>query len=355
DLGADVVRIDRKTVARGRSLDIFVQDHTDTTGRGRRSIALDLKSPAGIETVLALIERADALIDVFRPGVMERLGLGPDVCLARNPRLVYGRMTGWGQTGPLAKAAGHDMNYIAITGIQHSIGPKEGPPSPPLNLVGDYAGALGLAFGLLAGIYEAKGSGKGQVVDAAMCDISSLLMARIWGLRAQGFWKDERGTNTLDGGAHFYTTYQCADGKWISVAPIEAQFYAELLKRAGIDDEAFKHQWDRALWPDLKARMARHFKTRTRDEWCALLEGSDACFAPVLDMGEALEHPHMRAREAFIEMAGVPQPAPAPRFSRTPPAVRRGPPRPGEHAEEILTDWGFEASAIAALRADGTI
>ena len=355
DMGAEVLRIDRKSAGRGRDIDHFTQDRTDVTCRGRRSITLDMKNPAAAETLLRLVEGADALIDVFRPGVMERLGVGPDVCLARNPRLVYGRMTGWGQTGPLAKVAGHDINYLSLSGVQHSIGTREGGPVPPLNLIGDYAGALGFAYGLLAGIIEAKNSGKGQVVDAAMTDIASLLMARIWGLRAKGDWKDQRESNVLDAGSHFYGAYECADGKHISLASIEPQFYAEMMDRANITDPQFKNQWSREDWPALREKMITLFKTKTRDQWCDVLEGSDACFAPILDMGEALDHPHNKEREAFVELDGVMQPAPAPRFSRTPGRISRPPVLPGEHTQEALADWGFGADEIARLSKEGAI
>lgn len=353
DLGADVVRIDRKAKARGRDLDLFAEDETDVTARGRRSVALDLKLEAGRDAALKLIVAADAVIEGFRPGVMERLGLGPDVCLARNSRLVFGRMTGWGQTGPLAKAAGHDINYIALTGVLHAIGPKYGPPSPPMNLIGDYAGALGLVTGVLAAILSARQSGKGQVVDCAMTDIASLLMARIWGLKAAGQWKDERDANILDGGAHFYGCYRCADGKWISIAPIEGPFYAELVAKAGLPADEFAGQWDRSRWPELKERLAGIFAQRTREEWCRLLEGSDVCFAPVLGMEEAPGHPHNKARDAFIEVAGVTQPAPAPRFSQTPAEMPRPPRFAGVDTGEVLAEWGFRLEEIETLKENG--
>lgn len=352
DLGADVVRIDRLAKARGRDLDLFAEDATDVTARGRRSVALDLKLEAGREAALRLIAGADAVIEGFRPGVMERLGLGPQACLERNPRLVFGRMTGWGQTGPLAKAAGHDINYIALTGVLHAIGPKD-KPAPPLNLIGDYAGALGLVTGVLAAILEARQSAKGQVVDCAMTDVASLLMARIWGLKAKGAWKDEREANILDGGAHFYGCYRCADGKWISIAPIEGPFYAELVVKAGLPAEEFADQWSTARWPELKARLEGVFARRTRDEWCRLLEGSDVCFAPVLGMGEAPDHPHNRERNAFIDVAGVTQPAPAPRFSRTPAADPQPPRYAGEDTDAVLTEWGFTQQEIERLKSQG--
>jgi alpha-methylacyl-CoA racemase len=356
DMGADVVRIDRKGTVKGRDSEHFKQDHTNVTARGRRSVAVDLKNPAGVETVLKLIDKADALIDVFRPGVMERLGLGPDVCLKRNPRLVYGRMTGWGQEGPLSKAAGHDINYISINGILHAIGPRKGPPTPPLNLVGDYAGALGLCFGIAAGVIEARASGKGQVVDAAMCDIASLLMAQMWGMRAKGGFNDkERESNMLDGGAYFYGAYETKDGKYISIASIESQFYAELIERCQIKDPDWKEQWNKANWSKLKEKATVLFKTKTREEWCKILEGSDVCFGPVLTMTEALAYPHNTKRNAFVEVSGVAQPAPAPRFLRTPGKVQGPPPANGEHNESALADWGIAKAEIAKLKAAGAI
>ena len=355
DMGAEVLRIDRKTAGRGRDSDHFTQDRTDVTCRGRRSVTLDMKNPAAAEALLRLVENADAIIDVFRPGVMERLGVGPDVCLARNPRIVFGRMTGWGQTGPLAKVAGHDINYISLSGVQHSIGTRDAGPVPPLNLIGDYAGALGFAFGLLAAIIEAKNSGKGQVVDAAMTDVASLLMARVWGLRAKGEWVDERENNVLDGGSHFYGAFKCADGNYISLASIESQFYAELMDRANITDPQFKNQWSREDWPALREKMTAMFLTKTRDEWCEILEGSDVCFAPILDMGEAPDHPHNKEREAFVEIDGVVQPAPAPRFSRTPGRISGPPVLPGEHNDEAFADWGLTADEIARLNDAGAI
>lgn len=355
DMGADVIRIDRKTPARGRDMKMFKRDKTNVANRGRRSLELDIKDPKAVETVLKLVEKADAIIDVFRPGVMERLGLGPDVCLKRNPKLVYGRMTGWGQEGPLAKAVGHDINYIAITGALHHIGPKKGPPSPPLNLVGDYAGALGLAFGICAGIIEARSSGKGQVCDTAMCDIASLLMAPTWGMRAQGGWVDERESNSLDGASHYYGAYETKDGKFVSIASIESHFYEELLARCQITDPDMKAQMPKEDWPRRKAKMVALFKTKTRDEWNKILEGSDVCYAPVLDMGEALKHPHNVARNAYPVIEGVPQPAPAPRFSRTPGAIQRPPCDSGEGGEEALADWGFSKGDISTLKSAGTI
>ncbi len=348
DMGAEVVRIDRAQNARGGDP---ARPPSDPLLRGRRSIAVDLKQPQAIEAVLRLVAGADALVEGFRPGVMERLGLGPDVCLARNPRLVYGRMTGWGQDGPMAQAAGHDINYIALAGALEPIGRKGQPPLPPLNLVGDFGGGgMLLAFGVLAGLLEAKRSGKGQVVDAAMVDGAALLMSMFWGMRNSGFWSDERGTNLLDTGAHFYEVYECSDGKYISLGSIEPQFYAELLKLSGLGEEKLPAQMDRSQWPAMKQRVAALIATRTRDEWCRIMEGSDVCFAPVLAMSEAPAHPHNVARQTFIEIAGMTQPAPAPRFSRTKPEVARPPAHAGQHSVEVLEGWGFSEAEIRALR-----
>jgi alpha-methylacyl-CoA racemase len=345
DLGADVVRIDRKGAGRGGPADV--------TARGRRSVALDLKSPAAVEACLKLFEGADAVFEGFRPGVMERLGLGPDVALERNPKLVYGRMTGWGQTGPYAKAAGHDINYIAITGALALIGTAD-KPTPPLNLVGDFGGgALYLAFGLLAGVIHARASGQGQVIDCAMSDGAASLMAMFYGMKASGVWSGGRRANLLDGGAHFYDTFQCADGKWIALGSIEPQFYALLLEKTGISEPEFKSQMDRAAWPRLRERLAAVIAGKSRDEWCGLMEGTDVCFAPVLDLDEAPRHAHNRARETFVEVAGVTQPAPAPRFSATPGKIAGAPPAIGAHNREALADWGFAEGEIAALENAG--
>jgi alpha-methylacyl-CoA racemase len=348
DLGADVVRIDRKGGGRGGQ-------PTDVTSRGRRSVALDLKTPAAIEACLKLLETADAVFEGFRPGVMERLGLGPDVALERNPKLVYGRMTGWGQTGPYAHAAGHDMNYIAITGALGAIGTKD-KPVPPLNLVGDFGGgALYLAFGLLAGVIQARETGRGQVIDCAMSDGAASLMAMFYGFKASGMWKEERRANLLDGGAHFYDTYQCADGKWVSVGSIEPQFYALLLEKAGVNDPDFQRQMDRGLWPELREKLAHVFAQKTQAEWCELMEATDVCFAPVLDLEEAPKHRHNAARQTFVQVAGVTQPAPAPRFSATPGVIQGPPPAIGAHDREALTDWGFSPTEIDALASAGAI
>ena len=348
DMGAEVVRIDRAQNVRGGDP---AKPPSDPLLRGRRNIAFDLKQPQAIEAVLRLVANADALLEGFRPGVMERLGLGPDECLARNPRLVYGRMTGWGQDGPMAQAAGHDINYIALAGALEPIGRRGEPPLPPLNLVGDFGGGgMLLAFGVLAGLLDAKRSGQGQVVDAAMVDGAALLMSMFWGMRNAGFWSDERGTNLLDTGAHFYEVYACADGKYISLGSIEPQFYAELLKLSGLEREELPAQMDRSQWPAMKERVAALVKTRSRDEWCRIMEGSDVCFAPVLAMSEAPAHPHNASRKTFIEIAGMTQPAPAPRFSRTPPEVVRPPAHAGQHSAEVLAGWGFSEAEIRGLR-----
>ena len=347
DLGADVVRIDRKGGRGGNP--------SDVTSRGRRSVALDLKSPEAVEACLKLMEGADAVFEGFRPGVMERLGLGPEVALKRNPKLVFGRMTGWGQTGPYANAAGHDMNYIAITGALHAIGTKE-KPVPPLNLVGDFGGgALYLAFGLLAAVIEARQSGKGQVIDCAMSDGAASLMAMFYGFKAAGIWQEQRRANMLDGGAHFYDTYRCADGGWISIGSIEPQFYALLLEKTGIEDPAFAHQHNRTHWPELHDKLAAVIATKTRDEWTAIMGGTDVCFAPVLDLDEAPAHPHNAARQTFVDVAGVTQPAPAPRFSVTPGAIQGPPPPIGAHDREALADWGFSGAEIDALARSGAL
>ena len=347
DLGADVVRIDRKGQGRASPADI--------TARGRRSIGLDLKNPASIETCLKLMESADAVFEGFRPGVMERLGLGPDVALKRNPKLVYGRMTGWGQFGPYANAAGHDMNYIAITGALHAIGTND-KPIPPLNLVGDFGGgALYLAFGLLAGVLNARQTGQGQVIDCAMSDGAASLMAMFYGFKASGMWKEERRANLLDGGAHFYDTYQCADGKWISIGSIEPQFYALLLAKTGINDPAFAAQMDRGSWNDLRGKLAHVIAQKTQAEWCEIMDATDVCFAPVLDLDAAPKHPHNVARQTFVELGGVVQPAPAPRFSATPGEIQGPPPAIGAHDREALADWGFSAAAIDELKAAGAL
>ncbi len=352
DLGADVIRVDR---VRPSGPERFNDPRYAVHYRSRRSIAVDLQKPGAAEIVLRLVANADGLMEPFRPGVAERLGIGPEPCLARNPRLVYGRMTGWGQQGPLAKAAGHDINYIALTGALHAIGPAGGKPVPPLNLVGDFGGGgMLLALGMVCGLLETARSGQGQLIDAAMVDGAALLFGAVFGMHAAGLWTDRRGANMLDGGAHFYDTYETKDGKYVAIGSIEPQFYALLLEKTGLTDADLPDQMDKDAWPAVKDRLAAIFRTRTRDEWCAVMEGSDVCFAPVLSVAEAPHHPHAAARDAYVDIEGVPQPAPAPRFSRTPPAARVAP-RRGEHTDELLADVGFAAHEIAALRESGTI
>ena len=354
DMGAEVVRIERKSAVR-RPLSLLNLGPLDVTSRGRRAVGLDIKRPEGRDAALRLIDRADALIEGFRPGVMERLGLGPDPCLARNARLVYGRMTGWGQDGPLAHTAGHDITYIALSGALHAIGTPE-QPLPPLNLVGDFGGgAMMLAWGMMAALWEAQRSGQGQVVDAAMTDGAAYLMAMLYGVKAAGLWSQQRGANLLDGGAFFYGTYACSDGKFVAVGPIEPQFYAEFLARLGSDDPDLASHYDPSAWPQQRAKLAAILLTKPRDEWCALFEGTDACVAPVLDMDEAPDHPHNRARATFITVDDVLQPAPAPRLSRTPAAIQGPPPAPGADTEAVLLAWGFGETEVAALRAAGAI
>lgn len=353
DLGATVIRVDRKQPVK---LGIERPLQYNTLLRNRYAIAVDLKDPAGVETVLQLVEQADALIEGFRPGVTERLGLGPDDCLARNPRLVYGRMTGWGQDGPLAQYAGHDLNYLALTGILDAIGREGEPPSIPLNLLGDYAGgSLYLALGLLAGILEAKGSGKGQVVDAAIVDGSAHLATTFFGMLAAGIWQEGRGTNITDSGSPFYECYLCSDGKYLSVGPIESKFYGQLVQLIGLDPADLGEQMNRSAWAAAKIKLAERFLTRTRDEWAALLESSDACAAGVLSFAEAPSHPHLQARGTFIEVDGVTQPAPAPRFSRSVPATPFAPqPITPANTDAALAAW-LSAERIAELRSNGTI
>jgi alpha-methylacyl-CoA racemase len=353
DMGAEVLRIDRPPQPEASHPIVPAKD---ALRRGRRSIIIDLKNPEGTLLLLRLVECADALIEGFRPGVMERLGLGPDVCLQRNPSLVFGRATGWGQEGPLAAAAGHDINYIALTGTLHAIGRAGQAPLPPINLLGDFGGGgMLLAFGVVCALLERQSSGKGQVIDAAMVDGAALLMTAIHGLRSMGLWSDERGTNLLDSGAHFYDTYECADGNYVAIGAIEPKFYAQLLKLTGLEAAALPEQMDRDQWPAVKNRLAEVFSTKTRAEWCQIMEGSEACFAPVLSMDEAPRHAHNKHRETFIEIAGVTQPAPAPRFSRTPGGVPSSPPHPGQHTDDALATWGATAQEIAALRACGAI
>lgn len=352
DLGADVVRVDR---VGGGGFGAFPGD---LLNRNRRSVALDLKHPDGQELVRALVAGADALIEGFRPGVAERLGLGPRECLAANPRLVYGRMTGWGQDGPLARTAGHDIDYLALTGALHGVGRAGERPVPPMNLLGDFGGGgMMLALGVVAALHAVRGGAPGQVVDAAIVDGVSVLATQVHALRGLGLWQDPRGVNLLDGGAPFYDTYECADGRYVAVGALEPQFYAELVRLTGfpLDGDEAPDRDDPANWPALRAAWARLFRTRTRDEWAELLAGTDACVAPVLDWAEAPRHPHLAARDVFVAPEGVTQPAPAPRFSATPTAVRRPPPRPGEHTDEVLAEAGVDPTRIAALRAAGAI
>ena len=350
DMGADVIRID----AKGRGGPVaFSEARFDVTARGRRSIALDLKKPEGRDVLLQLVESADGLIEGFRPGVMERLGLGPDTLLAHNRRLVFGRMTGWGQFGPLAQRAGHDINYIAISGALHAIGAGHGKPVVPLNLVGDFGGgAMFLAFGVICALLEASRSGQGQVVDAAMCDGSALLSSLIYGFKANGMWSNKRSANLLDGAAHFYDTYACADGKYVAVGALEPQFFNQFCEAIGLAVPPPATHFDAAAWPGLKQQIADILATGTRDEWCERLEHLDACFAPVLDWDEATQHPHNKARGVHTTVEGVTQPAPAPRFSRTPGAIQAPPPAGiGAHSEELLLETGFSQGEIDAMRA----
>ncbi|ASW04184.1 CaiB/BaiF CoA transferase family protein [Paraburkholderia aromaticivorans] len=353
DMGAEVLRIDRlDAVGEDREVGFMRPGRNSILNRGRRSVALDLKSAEGVATFLGLIDSADALIEGFRPGVMERLGIGPDVCHVRNPRLVYGRITGWGQDGPLNQAAGHDINYIAISGALHTIGRADGGPVAPPAMIGDIGGgAMMLAFGIVSALLEAQQSGRGQVVDAAITDGAALMASIVYEFKAMGLWSNERQTNLLDGGAHFYDTYQCADGKWISVGAIEPQFYSLLIEKLEIDDPEFSRQLDAAAWPTLKQKLATRFRTKTRDEWCAVMEGTDACFAPVLSLDEARHHPHNVARNTFIERGGVTQPAPAPRFSRTTAEISMPAPYAGEHNDQALADWGVDRSWLTSPNA----
>jgi alpha-methylacyl-CoA racemase len=354
DMGATVIRIDR---AANVPVDPPTEPSLDILARGRQSVAVDLKQPEGVEVVLRLIEGADALIEGFRPGVMERLGLGPEVCLARNERLVYGRMTGWGQEGPYSQMAGHDINYIALGGALAHIGRAGQAPVPPLNLVGDFGGGgMLLAFGVACGLVEARATGKGQVVDAAMVDGAAILMTMFAGMAKSGAFTDERGTNLLDTGSHFYDVYETADGRYVSLGSIEPQFYAELLRLSGLGEQAdLPPQLDRAQWPAMKERVATIMASKTQAQWCEIMEGSDVCFAPVLTMAEAAKHPHNVQRRTYVEVAGVTQPAPAPRFSRTEPAVQGPPAWPGQHSDAVLKEFGFGEDEVAALKGSGAV
>ena len=351
DMGADVLLIDRTAdprlgIGRDRWFEVML--------RGRRSATLDLKSKDGVEAALQLAAKADALIEGFRPGVMERLGLGPEVLLKKNPKLVYGRMTGWGQEGPLAPRAGHDINYIALTGVLHAIGRAGTAPVPPLNLIGDFGGGgMLLAFGIACGLLEAQRSGKGQVVDAAMVDGASLLAAMFSGMLAAKRWSETRGENILDTGAPWYDVYETRDGKHVSIGSIEAKFYEDLLQRLGLANDKLPAQHDRKGWPVLRKLFTQKFREKTRDEWCTVFEGSDACFAPVLTFSEARAHPHNTLRRGFVDSGGVPQPAPGPRFSRTPGSIRGAAPERGAGGKQALLDWGFSETELAGLKARG--
>ena len=347
DLGADVITVVRAESVVGGGPP---RPSMELTNRGKRSIGVDLKSPEGTQVVLRLVEQSDGLVEGFRPGVAERLGLGPEVCMERNPRLVYGRMTGWGQNGPYASMAGHDINYIALAGALHGIGRPGENPVPPMNLIGDFGGGgMLLALGVVSCLFEATRSGKGQVIDAAMVDGSALLTTMIHSMMAIGFWNDEKGTNVLDGAAHFYDTYETKDGKWVSIGSIEKQFYAELIRLTGLEGEDLPHQMDRQKWPENKSKLAEIFKTKTRDEWCQIMDGTDVCFAPVLSLKEAPGHPHNQYRKTFVNVNGVDQPAPAPRFSRTPASITCPPPLAGQDTREVLGEFGFGDDEIIKL------
>ena len=353
DMGANVVRVDRLEAVSSPDEGHIL---TDILRRGRRSLCVNLKHQEGVYVVLKLVERADVLLEGYRPGVMERLGVGPEVCLELNPQLIYGRITGWGKEGPLAHLAGHDINYIALNGVLHAIGRAHQGPVPPINLLGDFGGGgMLLAFGVVSALVERTSSGKGQVVDAAMIDGSALLMSMIYGLRANGTWEEKRGVNLLDSGAPFYDTYQCKDGNYISIGSLEPKFYAELIEILGLGDEDLPDRMDRKNWPVLKERFAEIFRTKTRAEWCKIMEGRDVCFAPVLSMSEAPDHPQLKARGTFTEVAGVIQPRPAPRYSRTSPVIPHPPCRPGEHTEEVLKELGFSEEEMWRLRENNTI
>ncbi|MAT93038.1 MAG: carnitine dehydratase [Halioglobus sp.] len=350
DMGAEVIRIDR-------AASVGAPQMKDVSLRGKKSVALNLKDPAGTETLLRMVENADVLIDPMRPGVCEKLGIGPDVCLERNPKLVYARMTGWGQDGPLAQAAGHDINYISITGALYAMGRKGEKPVPPLNLVGDFGGGgMLLVSGVLAALLETANSGKGQVIDAAMVDGAAQLMWMFYGFHAMGMWNEkERESNMLDGGAHFYDTYECADGEYISIGSIEPQFYALLKEKAGLPEEDFAEQNNQARWPQLKEKLSAVFKSKTQAQWCEIMEGTDVCFAPVLNFIDAPQHPANVARNSYMELDGMTQPAPAPRFSRTPSEVRHGGHEAGQDTDAVLAAMGFGEQELAQLRDSGAI
>ena len=353
DMGADVVRIDRAGAVHGGDP---ANPPANVNARGRRSIGVDLKSDEGRDLVLRMVADADVVFEGFRPGVAERLGIGPEDCMARNPAIVYGRMTGWGQDGPYAQTAGHDINYIALAGALAHMGRDDTGPVPPLNLVGDFGGGgMYLAFGIVCALLSARSTGEGQVVDAAMVDGAASLMSFFYGMLHTGFASERRGENMLDTGAHFYDVYECADGEYISIGSIEPQFYAELIEKLGLDPDDFADQHDRSRWPELKAKVAAVVATRTRDEWDAVLEGSDVCYAPVLAVSEAIEHPHHVARGTFVESGGLRQPGPAPRLSGTPGSIRRPPPHEGQHTDELLDELGLSADEVAVLRASGAV
>ncbi|GAA1827636.1 CaiB/BaiF CoA-transferase family protein [Pseudonocardia ailaonensis] len=353
DMGADVLRIEPPRLT--RETDVSRLDY-DALMRGRRSVAVDIKDPEGLECLLRLVDSADVLLEGFRPGVAERLGFGPDVCLARRPSLVYGRITGWGQDGPLAQAAGHDINYIALAGVLAHLGRPGQPPVPPLNLVGDFGGGgMLMAFGIVCALQHARTSGVGQVVDAAMVDGAALLSTMFHGEVAQGRWSDELGRNNIDGGAPHYDVYETSDGKHIAVGAFEPRFFAELAAKVGLDVPPGANHLDRRNWPEIRRQLTEIFRGRTRDEWCGVLEGTDACFSPVLTMGETTEHAHIRARGTFVDVDGVTLPAPAPRFSATPAAVPSAPPRPGQHTLSALEQWGIPAETVADLAERGVV
>ena len=349
DLGAEVIRVDRLSAT-------GIGHRANVLNRGRKSIAIDLKNTRGVETTLRLIEQTDVVLEGFRPGVMERLGLGPEKCLSVNPRLIFGRMTGWGQTGPLSQAAGHDINYISIAGALGAMGYADRPPAPPLNLVGDFGGgAMYLLTGILAALVERATSEQGQIIDAAMSDGTASLLSPFFGLMAMNMWTTDRFRNRLDGGAFYYGSYECSDGKYISIGSLEPQFYALLLEKAEITDPEFQDQLDEAAWPAKREKLIQLFKTKTRQQWCDLMEGTDVCFAPVLDLKEAPNHPHNIDRKTFVELDGVIQPAPAPRFSRTQGEIQGPAAMAGEHTREVLSAWNFTDQEIGELQAAGAI